>query len=108
MPKANALLEKLQERIAAAKPRAARLRPAAVELYSDEERDWIRQQILTLRRIYGLEWFVRQEMFGRLNLEELADEELRALLHSVERAVLCIREGVSFEDAGLIRTQPDD
>lgn len=77
-------------------------------LFSDVEREWIRSQILTLQRIYCLEWFVRQEMYGRYGFEELSDDDLLALLRSVERAVCCIRDGVSFEDAGLIRTEPDN
>jgi len=75
----------------------------APELFNDNDREWIREQIRTLRRIYNLDWFVRQEMFGKYGLEDLSDEELVSLLRLVERAVQCIRDEVSFEEAGLIR-----
>lgn len=82
---------------------AADLPPKPAPLFSDHDREWIRAQVRTLTRIYGLEWFLRQELAGHYGLEELADEELRDLFDQFGRAVRCMREGVSFEDAGLIR-----
>lgn len=100
MHKMKELLDKLEKRIAAA-PKPPR--PVGATLFNDNDRDWIREQIRSLRRIYGLDWFVRQELFGKFGIEELSDEELASLLGRIERAVMCIREGVSFEDADLIR-----
>jgi hypothetical protein len=101
------LARQLADLTAERKPPKLSIVPVKNDQFAEPERIWIREQIMSLRRIYALDWFVRQEMYGKLDLRDLDDEDLLALLRSVERAVCCIRDGVSFEDAGLIRTQPD-
>lgn len=49
-----------------------------------------------------------QHTFNLPGIESLSDHGLSALLQDMERARECIAEGVSFEDAGLIRSNADD
>lgn len=55
------------------------------------------------RRFYSLQWLVDQACFGYAGLEHLPDDELVQLHKDIDRARECIADGVSFEDAGLIR-----
>ncbi|QHG89160.1 hypothetical protein EBN15_14480 [Xanthomonas cucurbitae] len=36
-------------------------------------------------------------------IEQLSDDELRQLMSDMDRGIECIREDISFEDAGLLR-----
>lgn len=68
-------------------------------------RSWITSRIHDLRRMYGLDWLVRQETRATQgSITALEDDQLRNLLADVERAAQCLRENVPLEDAGLIRT----
>lgn len=58
-----------------------------------------------LRRRYGLQMLVDQATFGRGSVDRLGDEELEALYKDLERARECIADGISFEDAGLLRSR---
>ncbi|MBB3822265.1 hypothetical protein FHT03_001052 [Xanthomonas arboricola] len=57
------------------------------------------------RRAWGLaiQVLIDQACFGLDSMEQLTDEDLRALLQDIERGIDCLREDVSFEDAGLLR-----
>lgn len=48
---------------------------------------------------------IDQACFGLEAMEQLTDEDLRGLLRDIERGIDCIREDVSFEDAGLVRSR---
>ncbi|MCO7500568.1 hypothetical protein N5J01_02660 [Stenotrophomonas sp. GD03701] len=48
---------------------------------------------------------VDQACFGLAGIEQLPDEDLIQLHKDLERAQDCIRDGVSFEDAGLLRSR---
>lgn len=61
------------------------------------------RMIRHLRNRYGLQMLVDQATFGRGSLEQLDDRELAALHADLFRAFECLRDGVSWEDAGLIR-----
>lgn len=58
-----------------------------------------------LRRRYGMQVLVDQAVFGRRCLEELSDDELVDLHRDLERAGECLSEGISLEDAGLLRSR---
>ncbi len=69
------------------------------------EREWFCEHIRFLARVYELGWFVRQECRGYAGLESLPDDELKRVFKRVGHAVSCLKDGVSFEDAGLICTE---
>jgi hypothetical protein len=52
-----------------------------------------------------LQFLVDQACFESGSMERLPDEALRDLLRDLERAIECIREEITFEDAGLVRAQ---
>jgi hypothetical protein len=62
------------------------------------------RRISHLKRFYRLQWLVDQATFGVGSVDDLDDAALAALLADAERARECLAEGISFEDAGLIRT----
>lgn len=51
---------------------------------------------------YGLQWLVDQHLDGD-TLERAADAPLLRLLRDCEKALKAVAEGVSFDDAGLVR-----
>ncbi|MCC8671401.1 hypothetical protein LN461_18880 [Xanthomonas arboricola] len=57
------------------------------------------------RRAWGpaMQVLIDQACFGLDAMEQLPDQDLRDLLRDIERGIDCLREDVSFDDAGLIR-----
>lgn len=51
---------------------------------------------------YGLQWLVDQHLDGN-TIEGAADAPLLCLLRDCEKALKAVAEGVSFDDAGLVR-----
>jgi hypothetical protein len=47
---------------------------------------------------------VDQAIFGKGSLDKLTDDELVGLHRDLERARECFQEGISLEDAGLLRS----
>lgn len=62
------------------------------------------RRIQMLARVYRLHILLEQGIFGLSNIEQLEDDALRALLEDMERGRECVVEGVSLEEAGLIRS----
>ena len=86
------------------KPPLRLVQPAKPPVFDSVTRDSMLGRIRDLRRMYGLGWLVRQETFDIGPMECLEDRALSALLHDMERARECLRDDVSFEDAGLLRS----
>lgn len=55
-------------------------------------------------RRYRVKVLVDQALFGKRGLEELDDDALVKLHRDLERARECLEDGISFEDAGLIKS----
>ncbi|QWF19272.1 hypothetical protein [Lysobacter capsici] len=66
------------------------------------DRAWHLDRIADLKRMYSLDWLVRQETRRAGSVVGLDDDSLRALLDLMETARECIRDDVPFEDRGLI------
>lgn len=60
-------------------------------------------RIRYLSRGYGLNWLIEQATFDRPGLDSLDDDELIQLHRDMDKAMDCIRDGVAFEDADLVR-----
>lgn len=58
-----------------------------------------------LRRRYSLQVLVDQAIFGKGSVDRLDDEELIALHKDLERARECMADGISLEEAGLLRAR---
>jgi hypothetical protein len=52
-----------------------------------------------------MQLLIDQASFGLAGIEELSDDQLVSLHQDLERALDCIRDGVTFEDAGLLRAR---
>ena len=61
------------------------------------------RMIRHLRRRWSLELLVDQATFGRGSLDQLEDDEIVRLHDDMHRAFECTRDGISLEEAGLIR-----
>lgn len=69
-------------------------------------RDSHLRMIRQLRKSYqglGFELLVAQATLGKIGVEGLNDDELIALHRDLDRARECIRDNVTFEEAGLVR-----
>jgi len=53
----------------------------------------------------SMQLLIDQACFGLPGIEELSDDQLVSLHQDLERALDCIRDGVTFEDAGLLRAR---
>ncbi len=74
--------------------------------------DWIlRESHCRMIRHYRKRWgypmqlLIDQACFGYRRVEDLPDQELEQLHRDLERAQDCMRDGVNFEDAGLLRSR---
>lgn len=100
----EALLAKLRERIAAAPP-ASNSPVYALGGMDAVTRESHIKMIGHLRKRYGMQVLVDQAIFGRSCLEDLSDDELVDLHRDLERARECLSDGISLEDAGLLRNR---
>lgn len=53
----------------------------------------------------SMQVIIDQACFGLAGIEQLPDEQLIQLHKDLERAQECMRDGVSFEDAGLLKNR---
>lgn len=53
----------------------------------------------------SMQMLIDQACFGYMGIEQLPDDDLIQLHKDLERAEDCMRDGVSFEDAGLLRSR---
>lgn len=104
-----ALSDAIARRIKEAPPRpklrlvtTADLPPKPARTLTDDERTWACSEIRHWCGVYPIEPYVRRRMTGYALLEEMPDEELRAVLGYVERCVQAIRDEVPFDEAGLL------
>lgn len=67
-------------------------------------RDAMLRRVRFLARSYRLQWLVEQQTFGRTGADELEFSELCDLLRDMEHARECIEDGISFEEAGLVKS----
>jgi hypothetical protein len=65
------------------------------------------RMIRHFRRRWGasMQLLIDQACFGYTGIEALPDDDLIQLHRDLERAQDCMRDGVSFEDAGLLRSR---
>ncbi|WP_253256700.1 hypothetical protein [Stenotrophomonas sp. VV52] len=113
MSKTDALLHKLVERINAAPnaPTAYGSMPVpARSSFDSVVRESHIRMIRSLARTYrqfGMQLIVDQATLGKSGVDELSDTELIALHRDLDRARECIRDDVSFEEAGILRNSFD-
>jgi hypothetical protein len=89
------------------KPLLRLITPPTSKLLDSIARDAHLKRITFLERRYSLRWLVDQQCFGVASVTLLEDCDLIRLLSMMERARECIAEGVSFEDADLVRPIED-
>lgn len=114
MSKTDALLHKLVERINAAPSATPKYagrqhipnRPGFDSVVRESHIRMIRSLARTYRQ-FGVQLIVDQATLGKAGLEELTDGELIALHRDLDRARECIRDDVSFEEAGILRNTFD-
>lgn len=65
------------------------------------------RMIRHFRRRWGhpMQLLIDQACFGYAGVEQLPDDDLIQLHRDLERAEDCMRDGISFEDAGLLRSR---
>lgn len=104
-----AILEKkFGGQVPARKPELSIVPPAVArrpKLFDSVTRDCHLQRIRYLAMGYGLTWLVEQATFDRAGLDDLEDQELIALHEDMDKAMECRREGIAFDDVGLVRPQ---
>lgn len=105
------LVALLRERARNGKPRPPKLRlvseapPRTKPALDHVTRESHVKMIGHLKRRLGLQVLVDQAVFGKGSVDQLDDDELVALHKDLERARECIADGVSLEDAGLLRSR---
>lgn len=113
MSKTEALLHKLVERINAApkaRPPLKSVSELATPGFDSVVRESHIRMIRSLARTYrqfGMQLLVDQATLGKAGIDDLTDDELIALHRDLDRARECIRDDVSFEEAGILRNSFD-
>mgnify|MGYP006193912017 CR=1 FL=1 len=105
---AHALAEKVKRSAVRPKPKLRVVTAAKPTAFDAITRDSILRRVRFLARSYRLQWLVDQHTFNVAGIDCLDDEAMPALLNDLERARECIADGVSFEDAGLLKSNVAD
>jgi len=90
------------------RPKLRLITPPTPQLLDSIARESHLRRIGHLRRRYRLDWLVDQASFSVASVTLLEDCDLIRLLLDMERARECIADGISFEDAGLVRSVIDE
>lgn len=77
--------------------------PLMDEITRDSHIQWIRA-IVRAYRPMGMDLILKQALIGRAGLDDLTDEEVLQLHRDTDRARDCISDGITFEEAGLLRS----
>jgi hypothetical protein len=94
----------LAQDLPAAKPRI--VQPAEAQRSAAEiDSEWHCRMIRHLSRRWGLEVLVDQATRGHLTLDSLPADELAQLHSDLHRAYECLQEGITLEEAGLLKPQ---
>ncbi len=56
-------------------------------------------------RQFGFQLLVDQATIGKVGIDDLDDDGLIGLHRDLERARECLNDGVSFEEAGLLKSR---
>lgn len=108
MSKTDKLLDKLLERINAAPPADKPLEDHRDAIPMDDiTRHSHVRMIRSLTKAYrhcGFQLLVDQATIGKADIEDLGDCELVALHRDLDRARECLSDGITFEEAGLLRS----
>jgi hypothetical protein len=64
---------------------------------------WI-QALAKAYRPQGLELIVKQALSGKRYMSDLTDDEILELHRNIDRARECMVDGITFEEAGLLRS----
>lgn len=70
---------------------------------SDDERAWLLRRIHFVAGRYGLYWLVDQQLAEPGTIDAADDAKVSDVRRVMEKALKCMQEGVSFDDAGLVR-----
>lgn len=87
-------------------PGAPKPEPRPARLMDDITRESRLRLIRELARVYrdcGFNVIIKQATIGKSGLDALSDEEVIQLHRDLDRARECIRDGIDFEEAGLIK-----
>lgn len=87
-----------------AKPQLRVVTTPKPTLWDSITRECVLKRVRFLRDRWGMHCLVDQATFNVPNLDCLEDEDLARLLHDMEHARECSRDGIDWEEAGLIRS----
>lgn len=105
------LARSLAESVKGVRPARVRLRMLEApkpSLFDSITREACLRRIRFLTKRYSLGWLVDQEMFDTPGIDCAPDKRLAETLQALERARECLQDGITFEDAGLIRNLAHD
>lgn len=78
--------------------------PTPQSQMTDIDRESYYRMIRHYRHFWGkpMQILIDQACFGVAGIEQLQDDGLRQLMADMQRGIDCIRDDISFEDAGLL------